>query len=208
MTTSAADFLPESRELPALREAAKACRGCNLWKDATQTVFGRGPARAEMMLVGEQPGDREDIEGEPFVGPAGTLLSRALKESGIERKRVYVTNAVKHFKWRQRGKRRLHETPRAEEIVACGPWLETEIETVAPTGLLALGATAARAVFGSSVRVTRDRGRLIETPSAPVGAVTLHPSAILRIRDEAERHEALAGLVADLEAFAAAVKAA
>jgi uracil-DNA glycosylase len=207
MATSAAEFLPpRSRKLPALRKAAAGCRGCDLWKDATQTVFGQGPERCELMLVGEQPGDREDIEGEPFVGPAGGLLGRALGEAGIERDAVYLTNAVKHFKWKPRGKRRLHQTPRAGEVAACRPWLEAEIEAVEPRGLLALGATAARSVFGPSVRVTRDRGQLLETPLASLASVTVHPSAILREREREDREDAFAGLVEDLEALAAALK--
>jgi len=195
---SAAGFVPESRSLRALRQAAAGCRGCPLWKDATQTVFGAGLKKAELMLVGEQPGDREDIEGEPFVGPAGKVLARALESAGIEPGAIYVTNAVKHFKWRARGKRRLHQTPRAGEVEACKPWLEAELEAVRPTALLALGATAAKALFGPSARVTRDRGRLIESPLAPVAALTIHPSAILRLRDHDEREEAIGGLIDDL----------
>ncbi|HEX8688651.1 MAG TPA: UdgX family uracil-DNA binding protein [Solirubrobacterales bacterium] len=206
MSASAADFLPSKRNLTSLRRAAQGCRGCDLWKDATQTVFGEGRARAELMLVGEQPGDREDRQGEPFVGPAGGLLDRALSEAGIAREGVYLTNAVKHFKWRPRGKRRLHQTPRAGEIEACRPWLEAEIETVRPSAVVALGATAAKALFGSSVRVTRDRGRTLETPLAAIGAVTVHPSAILRIREREERHDALAGLVEDLQAVSVALE--
>jgi uracil-DNA glycosylase len=206
MTASAADFLPKGRSLMALRRAAQGCRGCDLWKDATQTVFGEGRKHAEMMLVGEQPGDREDRQGEPFVGPAGGLLDRALGEAGIAREAVYLTNAVKHFKWRPRGKRRLHQTPRAGEVEACRPWLEAEVEAIEPQAVIALGATAAKALFGPSVRVTQDRGRLLETPLAPIGAVTVHPSAILRIREREERHDALAGLVEDLEAVSAALE--
>jgi len=197
-SASAAEFVPDSRSLPALREAAAGCRGCPLWRDATQTVFGDGPRKARLMLVGEQPGDREDIEGEPFVGPAGRILAKALEGAGIDRGDVYLTNAVKHFKWRPRGKRRLHQTPRAGEVEACRPWLEAELDAVRPIGLLALGATAAKALYGSSVRVTRDRGRLIESPLAPVAAVTIHPSAVLRLRERAERDEALGGLIDDL----------
>jgi len=202
---SAAEFVPASLSLPKLRRAAAGCRGCPLWKDATQTVFGVGPRKAELMLVGEQPGDREDREGEPFVGPAGGVLARALESAGIETGDVYLTNAVKHFKWQARGKRRLHQTPRAGEVEACRPWLEAELKSVRPTGLLALGGTAAKALFGASVRVTRDRGRLIESPLAPVAALTLHPSAILRLRDHDEREDALAALVDDLRLVADAV---
>lgn len=201
-TNTAAEFVPASLSLAKLRRAADECRGCPLWKDATQTVFGAGPRKAELMLVGEQPGDREDIEGEPFVGPAGGVLVRALESAHIDAGDVYLTNAVKHFKWRARGKRRLHQTPRAGEVEACRPWLEAELKAVKPTGLLALGATAAKALFGPSVRVTRDRGQLIDSPLATVAALTLHPSAILRLRDHDEREDALAGLVDDLRLLA------
>lgn len=196
--TSAAEFVPDSRSLRMLRQAAAECRGCPLWQDATQTIFGAGPRKAKLMLVGEQPGDREDVEGKPFVGPAGEILARALKQAEIDRDEVYLTNAVKHFKWRARGKRRLHQTPRAGEVEACRPWLEAELDAVHPVALLALGATAAKALYGPSVRVTRDRGQLIESALAPVAALTIHPSAILRLRDHEEREDALGGLVEDL----------
>jgi uracil-DNA glycosylase len=160
------------------------------------------------MLVGEQPGDKEDREGEPFVGPAGTLLDRALVEAGIERGDAYVTNAVKHFKWRPRGKRRLHQTPRADEIEACKPWLRAELEAVRPAAVVALGATAARSLFGSKVKVTKDRGRPLESDLAPVAAVTIHPSAILRLREHDEREAELAAFVADLEGVVAALRSA
>jgi uracil-DNA glycosylase family protein len=204
MPGSAADFLPSRHSLPALRDAAAGCRGCELWKDATQTVFGEGTRNAELMLVGEQPGDKEDLAGEPFVGPAGRLLDEVLEQAGIDRHAVYLTNAVKHFKWRPRGKRRLHQTPRAGEVEACRPWLEAEIEAVSPGAVVALGGTAAKALFGSKVRVMRDRGRELETPLAPIGAVTIHPSAILRLRDHDEREDARAAMVADLAAVAKA----
>src|SRR5215203_771709 len=206
--TSAAEFLSNSRSLKALGEAAEGCRGCELYKDATQVVFGRGRRSAELMLVGEQPGDKEDLEGEPFIGPAGRLLDQALEEAGIDRSEAYVTNAVKHFKWRPRGKRRLHQTPRAGEIEACEPWLQAEVEAVQPQAVLAMGATAARALFGPKVKVTKDRGRPLETPLAPVAAVTIHPSAILRLRDHDEREAERAAFVADLEGVAAALKGA
>jgi uracil-DNA glycosylase len=206
--SSAADFLPERRSLKALEEAAAGCRGCELYRDATQTVFGAGRRSAELMLVGEQPGDKEDREGEPFVGPAGTLLDRALVEAGIERGDAYVTNAVKHFKWRPRGKRRLHQTPRADEIEACKPWLRAELEAVRPAAVVALGATAARSLFGSKVKVTKDRGRPLESDLAPVAAVTIHPSAILRLREHDEREAELAAFVADLEGVVAALRSA
>jgi len=200
MSEDASEFLPPRRTISALRRAAKDCRGCELWRDATQTVFGEGPAKAELMLVGEQPGDREDREGEPFVGPAGILLRRGLDEAGIDPAATYITNAVKHFKWRARGKRRLHQTPRVGEVEACKPWLQAEVEAVAPRALVALGATAARSLFGPGVRVTRDRGELIECSLAPVATVTIHPSAILRLRGSEEREDAVAALVRDLRA--------
>lgn len=204
--SSAAEFVPPSRSLKTLGEAAEGCRGCELYKDATQVVFGRGRKSAELMLVGEQPGDKEDREGEPFVGPAGRLLDRALEEAGIDRSEAYVTNAVKHFKWKPKGNRRLHQTPRAGEIEACKPWLQAEVEAVKPQAVLAMGATAARSLFGPKVKVTKDRGRPLESPLAPVAAVTIHPSAILRLRDHDEREAELAGFVADLEGVAAALQ--
>ncbi|HEX3242878.1 MAG TPA: UdgX family uracil-DNA binding protein [Solirubrobacterales bacterium] len=201
-SASAAEFVPESRSLRTLRRAATGCRGCPLWQDATQTVFGEGAREARLMLVGEQPGDREDREGEPFVGPAGRILAQALEGAGIDRGEVYLTNAVKHFKWRPQGKRRLHQTPRAGEVAACRPWLEAELEAVQPAALLALGATAAKALYGPSVRVTKDRGRLIESELAPVAALTIHPSAVLRLREHEERDEALGGLIDDVRHIA------
>ena len=206
--SSAAEFLPPSRSLKALEEAAQGCRGCELYKDATQAVFGEGRKSAELMLVGEQPGDKEDLEGEPFVGPAGRLLDRALEEAGIDRSAAYVTNAVKHFKWKPRGKRRLHQTPRAGEIEACKPWLQAEIEAVNPQALLAMGATATRSLFGPKFKVLKDRGRQIDSPLAPVAAVTVHPSAILRLREHDEREAEFAAFVADLEAVASALQGA
>jgi DNA polymerase len=160
------------------------------------------------MLVGEQPGDKEDLAGEPFVGPAGRLLDKALEEAGIDRSETYVTNAVKHFKWKAKGKRRLHQTPRAGEVEACKPWLEAEVQAVEPEALLAMGATATRSLFGTKVKVTKDRGRPLESPLAPVAAVTIHPSAILRLRDHDEREAEFAGFVADLEAVATALQGA
>lgn len=198
LRTSARDFLPERRSLAALRSAAAGCRGCPLWKDATQTVFGEGPAKARMMLVGEMAGDREDLAGRPFVGPAGRLLDDALDAAGIERGDAYVTNVVKHFKWTPRGKRRLHKKPNAAEIEACRPWLETEIELVKPRVLVCLGSTAAQALIGKSFRVSRDRGRFVESPLAPRVTATVHPSSLLRIRERVERDTAMAQLVSDL----------
>jgi uracil-DNA glycosylase family protein len=185
-----------------LRKDANDCRRCDLWKDATQTVFGRGPARAKLMLVGEQPGDQEDLAGEPFVGPAGRLLRTALEEAGIDPDSVYMTNAVKHFKWRRQGKRRIHDKPRRAEVVACHFWLESEIAVIRPAIIVALGATAATALLGSAVRVTRDRGRYFPSPLAPAVTLTVHPSAILRTTDQQDRREAQRLLVRDLRAVA------
>jgi DNA polymerase len=203
MSEDASEFLPSRHTIPALRKAVQDCRGCDLWRDATQAVFGAGPAKAKLMLVGEQPGDREDREGEPFVGPAGRILARALDDAGIDPEETYITNAVKHFKWRPRGKRRLHQTPRVGEVEACRPWLAAE--AVSPRALVALGATAARSLFGPGIKVTRDRGELLKTPLAPIATVTVHPSAILRVRDDDERHAALAALADDLEAVVKAL---
>jgi DNA polymerase len=187
------------RSLAQLARAIDACRGCDLWRDATQAVAGDGPARTSLMLVGEQPGDREDIEGEPFVGPAGRVLAEALEGAGIERSEVFVTNAVKHFKWRQgRGKRRLHQRPNIEEVKACRPWLVAEVELVKPRVIVCLGATAARSVLGPGYRVTRDRGQFVETDLGPLATGTIHPSAILRIREREERRLARAELERDL----------
>jgi DNA polymerase len=201
----AEEFLPERRSLSALRAAVQDCRGCDLYRDATQAVFGEGRAKARLMLVGEQPGDREDIEGEPFVGPAGGVLRKALVEAGIEIDEAFVTNAVKHFKWRPQGKRRLHQTPRVGEVNACRPWLEAEVAAVGPEAVVALGATAARSLFGPRVKVMKDRGALLESDLAPLAAVTIHPSAVLRAGDE--REEAFASLVADLRVVADALAA-
>ena len=184
---TAEPFLPERRSLKALREAAAGCRGCRLHEDATQTVFGDGPARAEAMLVGEQPGDREDLDGEPFVGPAGRVLNEALERVGVDRRTVYVTNAVKHFKFVRRGKRRIHQRPGAMEMNACAPWLEAELAAVKPHLLIALGATASRALFGTKVKVMRDRGGLLDSDRAPITTVTIHPSALLRMEGEERR---------------------
>src|SRR5918992_4664598 len=198
---SAADFLPERRSLPALREAAAGCQGCRLYANATQTVFGEGPGAAEVVMVGEVPGDREDLEGKPFVGPAGRLLDEALEEAGIDRSKVYVTNVVKHFKFTRRGKRRIHKKPAAEEIGACRPWLDAELEAVKPKALVALGATAAQALLGRQFRVSRQRGVPVESDLAPLVMATGHPSSILRA-DEEDRDDALAAFVGDLRALA------
>jgi DNA polymerase len=197
-TTSAADFLPARRTLPSLRAAAAGCRGCELYRRATQTVFGQGPASARVLLVGEQPGHEEDLAGQPFVGPAGRLLDRALEAAAIPRSEVYVTNAVKHFKWEPRGKRRIHARPRAPEIAACRPWLAAELEVLEPEVVVCLGATAAQALLGPAFRVTKQRGQWLRAPLAGRVLATIHPSAILRAPDEAARHREFDGLVADL----------
>jgi uracil-DNA glycosylase family protein len=191
-TGSAADFLPPRRTLPALRRAAAGCRGCHLWRVGTQTVFGEGARTATLMFVGEQPGDREDLAGHPFVGPSGQLFDSALERAGIDRGDAYVTNAVKHFKWvrDERGKRRIHKTPNSSEIRACHPWLEAELGVVKPRVIVALGATAAKALFGPKVRVLAQRGRPLETTLAEVGFATVHPSSVLRSPSgERERNE-------------------
>ena len=195
---SAAPFLPARRSLASLASAARGCRGCPLYKGAIQTVFGEGRARAPLVLVGEMPGDAEDEAGRPFVGPAGRILDRALAEAGIDRAEAYVTNAVKHFKWEARGKRRLHKTPNANEVRACRPWLLAEIETLAPRVLVALGATAAKSLLGSGFLVSRERGRFVASELAPFVTATLHPSAVLRRRSTAERHAEMRLLVEDL----------
>lgn len=191
VTGSAADFLPEHPTLPALRHAAVGCRGCSLWFDATQTVFGEGAAESELMLVGEQPGDEEDRQGRPFVGPAGKLLDKALESAGIDRRRVYLTNAVKHFKFarKETTKRRLHKKPNAGEVRACHPWLEEEIRVVRPRLVVALGSTAAQTLLGSDFRVTERRGRVVKSEWAGLVLATVHPSSVLRTPDE-DREEA------------------
>ena len=192
------------RPTPAnLREAIQGCRACELYKGTTQAVLGEGAARAEAMFVGEQPGDREDREGHPFVGPAGRMLDKALAEAGIDRGLVFVTNVVKHFHFSERGKRRIHQRPRAEHIAACRPWLEAELAVVKPRVLVCLGAVPAQALVGRHVKVTRDRGVPLESELAPVVMATVHPSSILRSRDDAARQQAYRAFVADLEAVAA-----
>ena len=197
-TATAEPLVPERRTLSSLREAAAGCRACPLWKTGTQTVFGEGLTKAEIVFVGEQPGDREDREGRPFVGPAGRVLDEALAEAGIDRGLAYVTNAVKHFKWEGRGKRRIHQKPNAEELAACRPWLDAELSALRPHVLVALGATAAQSLLGRSFRVTKQRGEPVESELAPHVLATVHPSSILRAPDEAARHEAYAAFVADL----------
>ena len=198
--------LPATLTVPSLREAAAACQACDLWRNATQTVFGDGDPSAAVMFLGEQPGDREDRAGEPFVGPAGRVLDEGLEEAGIDRSHVYITNVVKHFKWKAAGKRRIHQKPNAEEITACRPWLDAELALVQPSVLVCLGATAGQAVLGSSFRVTRQRGTWVESPLAPRVTATAHPSSILRAPDDAAREEAMTAFVSDLRVVAGALE--
>jgi uracil-DNA glycosylase len=197
-------FVPEQRSITALRSAVQQCRGCDLYRRATQAVFGEVEAqphatRASLMMVGEQPGDREDLEGHPFVGPAGKLLDECLEEAGIPRKEVYITNAVKHFKWEPRGKFRLHKKPTLTEVRACRPWLNAEIEAVHPKLIVCLGSTAAQSLLGNDFRVTKQRGMPVERPNLPTVIATVHPSSILRARTDEDRHKEKAGFIADLK---------
>jgi uracil-DNA glycosylase family protein len=196
---TAAAFMPDRLTMTALREAVRSCRGCPLYANATQAVFGEGLLSAEVMLVGEQPGDQEDLAGAPFVGPAGKVLDRALDEAGIDRRKTYVTNAVKHFKWRARGTRRIHDKPSWSEQTACRPWLEAELALVKPRSLVLMGATAAQSLLGKSFRVTQHRGRPLDSDLAELVVATIHPSAVLRSDD---RETMFAGLVDDLRAVA------
>jgi DNA polymerase len=198
LPTSAADFLPARLSLRSLREASAGCRGCHLWRVGTQTVFGEGAKSSRLMLVGEQPGDEEDLTGRPFVGPAGRLLDRALEEAGIPRDDAYVTNVVKHFKWVAKGRRRLHQKPNAREVGACLPWLEAEIEVVKPEVLVCLGATAAQALLGRAFRVSRQRGEFVASGLAPHVTATVHPSSILRAATEDDRRREMGLFVDDL----------
>jgi uracil-DNA glycosylase family protein len=199
---TAAEFLPEKLSLSSLREAAGGCRGCHLYENATQTVFGEGRREAQVMLVGEQPGDQEDLAGKPFVGPAGRMLDRALEEAGIDRSLAYVTNAVKHFKWQARGKRRIHAKPAWSELSACRPWLDAELAVVSPRVLVCLGATAAQSLLGKDFRVTKSRGEWVESDLAEHVTATIHPSAILRQRDDESRQAEYAAFVDDLKIVA------
>ncbi|HEX2370756.1 MAG TPA: UdgX family uracil-DNA binding protein [Acidimicrobiia bacterium] len=203
--SDATPFLPEHGDLESLRHAAESCRGCDLWERATQTVFGDGPPSARIVLVGEQPGDQEDKEGQPFVGPAGRLLDRALEDAGIDRDTAYLTNAVKHFRWKATGGwRRIHEKPNRRQVRACRPWLDSELAAIDPAVVVALGATAAQSLMGPGIRVTRDRG--VPLPWDPIKfvVVTIHPSSILRAKDQ-DREQAYDGLVADLRVAAGMV---
>jgi DNA polymerase len=198
---TAEPFLPAKLTHAALRDASKTCQGCDLYKFATQTVFGEGPADARVMFVGEQPGDQEDRAGKPFVGPSGAMLDQLLEKVGIDRGEVYVTNAVKHFKFEQRGKRRIHARPSARQIAACKPWLKAEVEVIRPDVIVALGATAAQSMLGNQFKVTQQRGRpLRDTTWAPCVIATVHPSSLLRAPDEAARREAIAAFERDLRA--------
>ena len=196
---TAAPFLPDKVTITELRDAVQRCRGCPLYANATQAVFGEGKLKAEVMLVGEQPGDQEDLAGAPFVGPAGKLLDRALEEAGIDRRTTYVTNAVKHFKWKARGTRRIHDKPSWTETMACRPWLDAELALVKPRALVLLGATAAQALFGRSFKVTHERGKPLDSELAELVVATIHPSAVLRAEN---RDEMFAGLVDDLRVVA------
>jgi uracil-DNA glycosylase len=196
------ELIPDKPTLKTVRETAAGCKACDLYARGTQTVFGEGPKQASVMLVGEQPGDAEDLAGHPFVGPAGKLLDKALAEAGIDRRQVYVTNVVKHFKWEPRGKRRIHQKPNAAEITACRPWLETEIALVKPHVLVCLGATAAQALLGKAFKVTKQRGTFVESNLAPLVTATVHPSSILRAPDDDARREEMRRFVADLKKVA------
>ena len=202
LDVGAEPFVPERRTLPALREAVQGCRGCDLYRNATQAVFGEGARHAEVLFVGEQPGDKEDLAGKPFVGPAGQLLDRALGEAGIDRSQTYVTNAVKHFKWQARGKRRIHQKPNWSEVTACRPWLDAELDAVQPSVVVCLGATAAQSLLGRDFRVTQNRGKLLDSDLAEHVTATIHPSAILRQQDEASRHAEFLAFVDDLRVVA------
>ncbi|HEY1940285.1 MAG TPA: UdgX family uracil-DNA binding protein [Candidatus Angelobacter sp.] len=200
---TAAVYIPPKPTLPTLREAAAACKACDLWKLGTQTVFGEGRQTARVMMVGEQPGDKEDLQGRPFVGPAGAVLDKALLAAGIDRNDVYVTNIVKHFKWEPRGKRRLHKKPNIIEISACRPWLEAEINVVKPQVVVLLGATAAQGILGRQFRVTQHRGEWLSSSIAANVLATVHPSSILRAQDDESRHEQMREFITDLKKVAA-----
>ena len=205
-TFTAAPLIPSKPTIEKLQRVARDCRACPLWKSGTQTVFGEGSRTAEVVFVGEQPGNDEDLAGKPFVGPAGKLLNHALEEAGIDRSEVYVTNAVKHFKWEPKGKRRIHKKPNAREIAACHPWLQAELEVLKPRLLVCLGATAAQALLGKDFRVSRQRGQLIESNLAPNVMATIHPSSILRAPDEETRHAEMKLFVSDLKKVAKVIR--
>ena len=204
-------YLPDKRTLPVLQKAVQNCHGCDLYRNATQAVFGEIEAGSEgnrpvaVMMIGEQPGDKEDIEGHPFVGPAGKLLDECLQQVGIDRREVYVTNAVKHFKWEPRGKRRIHKKPSVQEIKACRPWLDAELEAIRPRLIVCLGATAAQAILGSAFKVTQERGKIITKAGLPPITATVHPSAILRTKTDEDRHREKRAFIADLKKIAALI---
>jgi uracil-DNA glycosylase len=202
---SAENLIPDQLTLPGLQRAAAGCKACDLWENATQTVFGEGKRTAKVLFIGEQPGNDEDLQGRPFVGPAGRLLDQALEEAGIDRRQTYVTNVVKHFKWEPRGKRRIHKKPNSTEIEACRPWLEAEIAAVKPRVIVCLGATAAQTLLGKEFRVSRQRGQLIPSPLAPLVIATVHPSSILRASDEQSRHLEMLHFIDDLKIIADAL---
>jgi len=203
---TATAFFPEKMTLPRLREAASTCKGCDLWKKGTQTVFGEGSPHARVLMVGEQPGDKEDVQGRPFVGPAGAILDKALAAAGIDRNEVYVTNIVKHFKWEPRGKRRIHKKPNALEVSACRPWLDAEIAVTRPDVVVLLGASAAQGLLGRDFRVSQQRGEWISSPLATSVMATVHPSSILRAPDDETRHEEMRRFVADLKKVAGRIR--
>src|ERR1700757_2431600 len=204
--TTAAPLVPSQPTIPKLQSAAANCQACDLWKRGTQTVFGEGGPNARVMLVGEQPGDQEDIQGRPFVGPAGKILDKALQEAGIDRKEVYVTNAVKHFKWEPRGKRRIHKKPNSLEIAACRPWFDAEVEAVRPKVIVCMGATATQALLGNSFKVTKHRGGVVGKPSYPAIVPTVHPSSILRAITDEDRDREMEKFVADLAGVARLIR--
>jgi uracil-DNA glycosylase len=201
-TAAQPSLLPLAGTLEEVRERAKDCKACDLYKNATQTVFGEGAERPKIMFVGEQPGDQEDLQGRPFVGPAGKLLDSAMEEAGVDRRKTYITNAVKHFSWEPRGKRRIHKKPNGAEIAACRPWLDSEIAILRPQVIVCLGATAAQVLLGRDFRVTKHRGELMDSPLAPYVMATVHPSSILRAPDEATRHSEMERFIADLKKLA------
>ncbi len=203
---TAAPLVPPRPTLPKLRDAAAGCRACDLWERGTQTVFGEGARGADVVFVGEQPGDREDLEGHPFIGPAGRLLEKAVAEAGLDRHRIYVTNVVKHFKWEARGKKRIHQKPNATEIRACRPWLDAELAVIHPAAVVCLGATAAQALLGKSFKVTQHRGEIMPSDLAPIVMGTIHPSSILRAPDDETRHAEMGRFVDDLKRLRAALE--
>jgi DNA polymerase len=204
--STAAELIPPHATLEQVRSAADGCKACDLWKRGTQTVFGEGASHAKVMFIGEQPGDKEDLAGRPFVGPAGAVLDRALAAAGIDREDIYVTNAVKHFKWEPRGKRRIHKKPNALEVAACRPWLDAEIVLTRPEVVVLMGATAAQALLGPKFRVTQQRGKLLESDLAPAVIATVHPSSILRAPDDESRHGEMARFIDDLRVVASVIR--